>query len=316
VNERLRAPLAAAVALLIGGDLAAYGPAALLDLWRWLFPYLWLFLLLEALRRRRRLGDDEVFCLGAAVGLVSGGILNKTLQDGLFFLGINWLGAALAAFDWGLLAVVSLHALDAFRARPEPEGEEGTPNAELVALVFLPAAALAVYLAECWTGSLRYQRMLGSSWLLADCLFAAAAYGLARRALIRSEAGEPPPRDRFLWALAALAGWVPGAQLAARLGGQWPSPFSVMCLLAWTAGFGSWFYGLWRHRGRFDPEPRRADRSVLGLAGWRLAGAVLLLLIFGPALEDGRSAAGFTFLVDLPVRLLFLAAFFRGRLGV
>lgn len=315
MNERLRAPLAAAVALLIGGDLAAYGPGVLLDLWRWLFPYLWLFLALEAFARRRRLRDDEAVCLGAAVGLVAGGILNKTLQDGVFFLGVNWLGAALAAFDWGLVAVVSLHALDALRARPE-DAEEGTPTAELVALVFLPAAALAAYLGECWTGRLRYERMLGPAWLLADCLFAAAAAALARRAFRRAGADEPPPRDRFLWALAALAGWIPGAQLAARLGGQWPSPFSVMCLLAWTAGFGGWFYGLWRHRGRFDPEPRRADRSVLGLAGWRLAGAVFLLLAFGPALEDARSIAGFTFLVDLPVRLLFLAAFFRGRLKV
>lgn len=316
MNRRLRAPLAAALALLIGGDLAAFGPAALFDAWRFLFPYLWLFLLFEALRRRRRLLDDEAFLLGAAVGLIHGGILTKNLQDGIFFLGINWLGAALSAFDWGLVTVIALHAVEARWPRPAEEPESGPGAAELVALVFLPAAAFAVYLVDAYGGRLRFERMLGPAWLLADLLFAAAAGLLVRRALRRSEADDAPPRDRGLWALAALAGWIPGAQLFARLGGEWPSPLSLALLAAWTAGFGAWFWGLWLSRGRFDAVPRRAATPALAVAAWRLAGAVLLLAVIGSVESDGRAAGAFTFLVDLPVRIVFLSVFFRGRLDV
>lgn len=318
MNRRLRAPLAAVLALLIGGDLAAFGPAALFDVWRFLFPYLWLFLLLEALRRRRRLLDDEAFLLGAAVGLVHGGILTKSLQDGIFFLGINWVGAALSAFDWGLVTVVALHVVEARFPRSAQEDElgPGAGAAELVALVFLPAAAFAVYLVGAYGGRPRFERMLGPAWLLADILFAAAAGLLARRALARAQADDAPPRDRGLWALAALAGWLPGAQLAARLGGEWPSPLSLTLLGAWTAGFGAWFWGLWLSRGRFDVVPRRAVAPALAVAAWRLGGAILLLAVIGSVQSDGRAAAAFTFLVDLPVRLIFLSIFFRFRLDV
>lgn len=318
MNERLRAPLAAALALLIGGDLAARGPGALFDVWRFLFPYLWMFLAFEALRRHRRLLDDEAFLLGAAVGLLNGGILAKDLQDGLFFLGVNWLGAAMAAFDWGMIAVIALHCADAWRPRPDRYGDPGPGGAttELIALVFLPAGALAGYLVDCFTGRLRYERMLGPAWMIADILFAAAAYWLYRRLLARADEEDPAPRDRGLWLLCAVAAWLPGAQLSARLGGEWPSAVSIMFLLFWTAGFGFWFAGLWRRRGLFDVEPRRAATPALSVAAWRLAGAVLLVLVLGSTLVDGRSAAAFTFLVDLPVRLLFVSIFFRYRLAV
>jgi hypothetical protein len=318
VKERYRAPLAAAVAFLIGGDLAARGPAGLLDLWGFLFPYAWLFLAFEAARRRRRLLDAEAFILGAAVGLIHDGIYAKTLQDGIFFLGVDWLSSVAAAFDWGMVTVVALHVADAFFPRPAdetpPSGASGV--VELSAIVFLPAAALALYLFDAIVGRTRFQRMLGPAWLLADILFAAAAAALIRRAAVRSEADEPEERDAWLWALAAFCGWLPGAQLFARAGGEWPSLLSAAYVAAWTAGFGAWIWRLWRERGHAAWEPRRAVRPILAVAAWRLAGAALIVLVLGPMENDSRSAAAFGFLVDLPARLVFLSLFFSSRLAV
>ena len=318
MKERYRAPLAAAVAFLIGGDLAVRGPGGLLDLWRYLFPYLWLFLAFEAARRRRRLLDAEAFLLGAAMGLAHDGIFTKTLQDGIFFLGVNWLSVLAAAFDWGMVTVVALHVADAYQPRPEDEASSSESSGlfELVALVFLPAAALSMYLFDAWVGRLRFQRMLGPSWLLADLLFAAAALALLRRAAVRSETSEPEERDAWVWALAALCGWLPGAQLFARAGGEWPNLLSAMYVAAWTAGFGAWTWRLWRELGHAAWEPRRAARPILALAAWRLIGAALLCLILGPMETDGRSASAFGFLVDLPTRLVFLSLFFSSRLAV
>ncbi len=318
MKERLRAPLAAAVAFLIGGDLVARGPDGLLDLWRYLFPYLWLFLAFEAARRRRRLLDAEAFLIGAAVGLVSDGICAKSLQDGIFFLGVNWLSALAAAFDWGLVTVVALHVADYYHPRLEDESpSSGTSGLfELVALVLIPAAALLMYLYDSWVGRTRFQRMLGPGWLLADMLFAGAAWMLVRRAGELSETDEPGRRDAWLWALAALSGWLPGAQLFARAGGEWPSLLSAMYVAAWTAGFGAWMRRLWRERGHSVWEPKRAVRPILALAAWRLIGAVLICAILGPVETDGRAASAFGFFVDLPTRLLFLAYFFSTRLAV
>jgi hypothetical protein len=315
VKERLRAPLAAAAAFLIGGDLIARGPDGLLDPWRFLFPYLWLFLVFEAARRRRRLLDAEAFLWGAAVGLVHDGILAKTLQGSGFFFGVDWLASFASIFDWGMTTVVALHVADAYRSRPaEEEPSDGV--LELVALVFIPAAATAMYLFDAWVGRTRFQRMLGPAWLLADMLFAAAALVLVRRAVARSEAADPEERDAWIWALAALCGWLPGAQLFARAGGEWPSLLSGMYVAAWTAGFGLWMWRLWRERGHATWEPRRAVRPILALAAWRFIGAVLLFLILGPAETEPRSAAAYGFFVDLPTRLLFLTIFFSARLAV
>lgn len=318
MKERLRAPLAAAVAFLIGGDLAVRGPSGLLDLWRFAFPYLWLFLAFEAARRRGRLLDAEAFLLGAAVGLLHDGIFAKTLQDGVFSLGVNWLSALAAAFDWGMVTVVALHVADAYHPRPAddipPSAVPG--GAELAALVLIPVVAVILYLFDAWVGRLRVERMLGPARLLAELLFAVAAAALIRRAVVRSEADEPEERDAWLWALAAFCGWLPGAQLLARVGGEWPSVPSVMFVGAWTAGFGVWLWGVWRERGMVALEPRRAARPILTLAAWRLIGAALICLILGPMESDGRSAAAFGFFVDLPTRLIFISLFFSSRLAV
>ncbi|MBI3564311.1 MAG: hypothetical protein HY079_03845 [Elusimicrobia bacterium] len=319
MSERLRAPLAALLALWLSGDLAARGASGLWDLGRWLWPFLFLFVAFERLRRRRRLLDDEAFLLGAAVGLLYEGAWAKTLQDGLFFLGVNWLGALSAAFDGGLVAVLALHAFDARRPRPE-EGETPLPaaaaTAELAVLVLVPAFALLSWALDAWSGRTRFARMLGPSWLLADLLFVGAAVLLARRALSRADAPEPPPRDRGLWLLAAFLAWLTPAQFFGRLGGEWLSPLSTLYLLGWTAAFGVWARMLWRERAHWDPSPRRASTALLRLAAWRLLGSAAVLIAFGTPADDPRAASAYAFLVDLPVRLLFFSLFFGARFAV
>jgi hypothetical protein len=315
VKERYRAPLAAAVALLIGGGLAARGPGSLLDVWGFLFPGLWLFLGFEALRRRRRLLDEEAFLLGAAAGLVYDGIYAKTLQDGIFFLGVNWLSAVAACFDWGMITVVALHVADALLPRPvENEPASGTP--ELVGLAFIPAIAFVTYFYDAIVGRTRFERMLGPAWLLADILFAAAAVLLVRFAFLRSDADEPAEREPALWALGAFCAWVPGAQLAARVGGVELHLISYVYVAAWTALVGAWTWRLWRERGHADRNPVRLSRPILALALWRFIGAVAVWLIFGTLESDGRGASAFAFFVDLPTRLVFLSVFFSSRLAV
>jgi len=215
-----------------------------------------------------------------------------------------------------MMTVVSLHVADAILPRPaEPLSEQPSGLLELVALVFIPAAAIAMYLFDAWVGRTRFQRMLGPAWLLADLLFAGAAAALFRRAETRAES-EETERDRWLWALAALCAWLPGAQLFARAGGDWPNLLSEMYVAAWTAAFGAWMWRLWRERGHASWEPRRAVSVILALAAWRAIGAILLLLIWGPVEFDPRSAAAFGFLVDLPSRLVFVTIFFATRLAV
>lgn len=316
MSARLRAPLAALFALLIGGDIAVRGGGALLDVGRFLFPYLWLFLAFEALKARRRLLDAEAFLVGAAVGLAHGGIYAKTLQRGIGALGIDWLAAATAAFDWGVVTVLALHAADAVFPRREGKAVDGPPLLELAALVFIAAGALLSYLFDTITGRYRFERMLGSTWLLADVLFAAAAALLARRALARARADEPEERDRGLWLLGAFCAWLPAASGLARLGGDWPGPVSGVLVAAWTFAAGVAAWRLWRERSYVDPEPRRSWKPALALAAWRLGGSVLLAALMGPFETNARAALAFSYLVDLPTRLVFFWAFFAGRVAV
>lgn len=314
--QRLRAPLAALLALWISGDLAAAGVSALWDVRRWLFPYLPLFLLCEWLRRRRRLLDDEVFLLGAAAAVLDQGAVAKTLQDGLFFLGVNWLGTLSAAFDGGLVAVLVLHALDARRPAENPPPDAGADALELSALGLAAASAVVAWFVDAVTGRSRFARMLGPAWLTADILFAGAAVTLALRAWSRSGEEEPAPRDRGLWALAAFSAWLPPAQLLARLGGEWLSPLGTLYLLAWTALFAAWTRALWRERGHMNPAPRRGARPLLMLAVWRFAASAALAVLFGSAADDPRVVPAYAFLVDLPVRLAFFSLFFGARFAV
>jgi hypothetical protein len=104
--------------------------------------------------------------------------------------------------------------------------------------------------------------------------------------------------------------------VVARAGGEWPSLISWAYVAAWTAAVGVWTRMLWRERGHVPAAPRRASLPILLFAAWRLAGAVLIWLTVGSLETDGRGAAAFACLVDLPTRLVFLSIFFSARLAV
>ncbi len=314
MKERLRPALAAALAMLIGGDLAARGYWETLDLWRWLFPYLWLFMAFEAFRARRRLHDTEAFLVGAAVGLIHDGVYAKSLQEGASLLGIDWLGTFCAAFDWGMVAVLALHAAAALLPREETQRTLKMP--ELVGLVFLPAMALCGGLIRTLSGRYRFERMIGDTWLLADILFLIAAGLLVHRVLARAQEDEPGERDRPIWFLAAFCVWLPGVQGLGRLVEFWPWPFVLSLVAGWAAvvGWGTW--RLWVERGHADTTPRRVSPLMLGVALWRLVGAMLVLLLWGTGAEDPRSSFAFLLLVELPTRLVFAYAFLTFRVAI
>ena len=314
MRERLRPLLAAAVALLIGGDLAARGLWEALDFWRWLFPYLWLFLAFEALRARRRILDAEAFLLGAAVGLFHDGVYVKILQEGASFLGIDWLGTVCTAFDWGMIVVLALHAANALLPREELEHRLKMP--ELAALVFLPGLALCGYLLKTVSGRYRFERMIGDTWLLADILFLLAAGLLVRRVLARAAADEPEERERPVWLLAAFCVWLPGAQGLGRLAEFWPWPFILTLVVAWAATAAAVAHSLWKERNLVDETVVTRSKLMLGAAAWRVAGALLILMIWGPGSEDPRSTFAFSLLVELPSLLVFYYAFLTTRVEI
>ncbi|HAZ07294.1 MAG TPA: hypothetical protein DCZ01_01960 [Elusimicrobia bacterium] len=314
MKERLRPALTALFALLIGGDLAVRGWTGLFDLWRFLFPYLWLFLAFEAARARRRLLDTEAFLIAAAVGLVHDGVYAKTLQEGASLFGVDWLGAACAAFDWGLVAVCALHAADTLH--PRGEAPPGISLLEAAGLVFLPGAAACVYLIKTLSGRYRFERMIGDTWLFADLLFIGASWLLARRAFARAGLTEPCELDRGVWVLAGFCAWLPGAQLLARFLQALPWSFILTVVGGWTALLGAGLWRLWRKRGDAPLPPVRASGLVLGAALWRLIGAGLLLPVFGSFAVDGRAAFAFTLFVELPTRLIFSYAFLTARMHI
>ena len=133
-----RAAIASALALLISGDVARLGWGAV-GLWHLLFPYVWLFVLLEGGRARRRIGDGETFLAGAAMAMLYGGVYAKDLQYGAHPLGIDWLGSLCALFDGGMTALLALHGAERIRPRGDEEPEMGM--LPVVFLVFCLGAA-------------------------------------------------------------------------------------------------------------------------------------------------------------------------------
>ncbi len=313
MSERLRAPLAALAALLIGGELAARGSAVLTDVGGFLFPYVWLFLLFELLSSRRRLGDAEALMVGAAAGLLHDGVYAKALQEGALPFGFDALGAVFAVFDWGMTAVLALHVADALLPRVE-ESRDLRPEAAAAAAI--AAAAAAVYALMTLTGRYRYERMIGSFWLLDDLLFIGAAAALVRRAWSRAAREEPQDRDGWLWALGALCAWLPGMQILYRAARGEPGFFAVFFMILWTIVAGGAMFRLWNDRAYADSAPRRVCRSALGLALWRLAAGAILLAVYGPAADNLRAVGPFQVFVDLPSRAAFCWLFFSGRLAV
>lgn len=311
-----RALAAAALALLISGDAARLGWDAA-GLWHFVFPYLWLFVLLEGMRARRRMSDGKVFLAGASMAMLYGGVYAKDLQHGFHPLGIDWLGALGAAFDGGMTAVLALHVADRLRPRGDDEPAEMGMLA-IVFLVFGLGAAAAVYGVKTAFNFYRADRMLGPTWLAADMLFAGAAWALARRAWSRAESEEEAGREPWVWGLAAFAVWLPGARIIARacLAVELPGVLLYFFVGAWTLGAAGLFWRLWIERGHGDLFPVSGSRPASAAAAWRAAGALLLVAALGSDLNDARAAGIFSAAIDWPSRALFAWAFLTSRLKV
>lgn len=311
-----RALGAAALALLISGDVARLGWDAV-GPWHLVFPYLWLFLLLEASRARRRIEDGEVFLAGAAMAMLYGGVYAKDLQYGPHPFGVDWLGTLCALFDGGMTAVLAFHA--AHRIRPRGDGEPAEMGMlAIIFLVFSLGAAAAVYGVKTALNFYRADRMLGDSWLVADILFAAAAWFLARRAWTRTEEDAEAGREPWVWALAAFAVWLPGARLIARacMAVELPGVLLYFFVGSWTASAAWLFWRLWKERGHFEASVVSGSRPALASALWRAGGAVILALWLGADLNDSSAAGLFSALIDWPTRALFAWAFLTSRLKV
>jgi len=314
----MRALVAALLALLISGDIARLGWDAV-GLWHFAFPYVWLFVALEACRARRRVEDGVVFLAGAAMAMAYGGIYAKDFQHGLHPLGIDWLGAVCGAFDGGMTTVLALHAAERLRPRVE-RGPAEMGMLTVVFLVFGLGAAAAIYGVKTQFNFYRADRMLGPSWLFADLLFAAAAWTFARRAWKRSESDEPAEefREPWVWVLAAFAVWLPGARLTAAVCGAMglPAVLTYFFVGAWTAAAGTVSWRLWRERAHAELSPASGSRPALAAGLWRALGTLLLVAALGADLNEPRAAGIFSAAIDWPSRALFAWAFLTSRLEV
>lgn len=310
-----RAAVAAAIALLISGDGVRLGWDALQP-WHFVFPYFWFFVLLEVLRHRRKVDDAVLFTAGAAMGLFYGGIYAKELQHGFHPLGIDWLSIPCAMFDWGMITVLATHLAGRLRIRVEEA--EGPSMATVVFLVFGLGASTVVYGVHTAFNFYRADRMLGSTWLLADLLFAWGAWKLARRTLYLTEEGGEGDREHWMWAVAGFSLWLPGARLVARfcMMVELPSILMYFFVGAWTAAAGYLAWRLWQERGHFDATPVADSRNAKISALWRFAGSLLLILWLGEDLNSSRAAGIFSVAIDLPSRALFALAFLTARLKV
>lgn len=310
-----RALATAALALLISGDPARLGWDAA-GLWHFVFPYLWLFVLLESFRARRRIEDGEIFFAGAAMALLYSGVYAKDLQFGSNPFGVDWLGIPAVLFDGGMTAVLASHLVARLRPRPEVE-----PEARLRAILFLVfglGTAITVYATKTGFNFYRAERHLGATWLVADIAFVAGAWRLAQLARERSEEREEPGREAWIWAVAGYSAWLPSVRVVARFCAAMglPAVLLYFFVASWTAGLAYLCRQLWRERGHADPAPRAVSRPAALAAGWRITGAFLLILVMGADLNDSRAAGLFSILIDCPTRALFAWAFLTSRLKV
>lgn len=311
----LRALVAAALALLISGDAARLGWDAV-GPWHFIFPYLWLFILLEGRRARRSLGDGEVFLAGAAMAMLYGGIYSKDLQHGFHPFGIDWLGAPGAAFDGGMTTILALHVSGRLWPRVQSKPRE-MGAATICLLVFVLLAAAVVYGVKTAFHFYRAERMLGATWLVGDLLFAFAAWTLARRALHSAEDGEAG-REPWVWWLCAGCVWLPGARIIARacMAAELPGALLYVFVAVWTFGLLGVCRRLRRERGRVDLIAVSGSRPASAAALWRAAGTLLLVAALGAELNDVRAAGIFSAAIDWPSRALFAWAFLTSRLKV
>lgn len=312
----LRAAAAAALALLISGDPVRLGWDAV-RLWHFVFPYFWLFLLLECGRVRRRIEDGEVFLAGAAMAMLYGGVYAKDLQFGQHPLGIDWLTVPCAAFDGGMASVLALHLVARLNPRTAEDREEAGIGT-IIFLAFALGAAAVVYGIKTAFSFYRAERMLGPTWLLADLFFGWAAYKFARRAWDRSHEDSETGRESWVWGLSAFAVWLPGARIIARFGLalELPAVLTYFFVAAWTAAAAGLAWRLWKERHLFPASAVSDSKPAAVSAVWRIAGSLILVLWLGADLNDARAAGIFSAAIDWPSRALFALAFLASRLRV
>jgi hypothetical protein len=310
-----RAAVAAVVALLISGDFARLGWDAL-SVWHLVFPYFWMFVLLEWMRARRAVGDGTTFLVGAAVAMLYAGVYAKDLQHGWHPLGVDWFGIPCAVFDWGMIAVLGSH----FGARViHRTGADAEPEwFTTVFLAFVLGAAFVVYGIKTAFNYYRADRMLGPTWLLADLLFAYGAWKIGRRAWDNESDDDEKGREAWVWAVSAFAIWLPGGRLVARFCDMVGLPEALMYLFSAAWIYAVWHFGrlFWRERGHFDKTELPASRPAKTAALWRAIGTAALILWLGADLNDARAAGMFSIGIDWPSRALFALAFLTARLAV
>lgn len=312
-----RAAAAAAIALLVGGDVVRLGWDAA-RLWHFVFPYLWTFVLLESMRARRRVEDGETFLAGAAVALLYAGVYAKDLQHGWHPFGVDWLSVPCAAFDGGMTTLLAAHLVERLRPRGEQERSDGPDMLTMAFLVFVAAGAALVYLINTVFNFYKADRMLDATWLAADIGFAWLAWKAARSCLEHSENETPLSRDGVVWAVAAFSVWLPGARFLARAADGAGLPAILIYFIAgvWTAVAAWLFHQSWKERGHHPLEPVGESKLALWTAAFRAGACLVLVLWLGDDLNMPRGEAMFSALISWPTRAAFAWLFFTSRLKV
>lgn len=294
----------------------AEGGGVFLDLRYMVFPCLWFYLAGEQALARRRMNDGQLFLLGGVFAFLYEGLFTKGMQDGVSLSGLDWLAVVSGPFEWGMTAVMLFHCLAAFF--PRREGASGWGGMlRSVPIWGIAAGAGAVYIWKTWYGHYQVEYLLGPMWPIADIVLAAAAFGLWRlwrRSLERTDAYRNPA---WVWVLAGSGLGVLGHGAAAWAGAGLKAPgvLVYMAQILWLAGLGVILWNTWRDRNAVGDEPVHRSRLVLAAAGLRVAGALLLLFLFGPS-GDESMAFWSTLVCDLPSKFLFYYAFLTSRLEV
>ncbi len=306
----LRPALALALGPFLSGEALARGYGIWSDPWTLLFPYLFLFILLDRAARRRA-DDVQVFLLGSAFGFLYSGLYTKAMHDGAALTGLDWVAVAAGPLDWGMLSVLWLHVVEA--ARPRREATTSWFGTALLGAVAFGAGA--VYILKTAWDHYRIQRVLGLEWVVADLILAGLAYLLWRRS---RRPGRPAGAPAWVWWLAGGGLWMSGASALGQFGVRFglPQPAYATMQAAWVLGVALAGWLAWRGRAQVAEVPEKRQRLVLAAAALRLAGAAAFLYLAGPSELSSRAGFWPALTFEVPSRLLFYYAFFTSRLEV
>ena len=306
--HRLRPVLALVLAAALSADLLPRSQGAVDLALGLLFPYLWLYLLLDYLVSRRAFGDLEVFLAGTAFSFLYGAY-TKDMHDAFGPLGLDWAALVSAPLEWGMFSVLWMHLLEGILPRnPTPRGTA----IRWSAIGILTAWAVSVYCWKTMSGAYAMSKLLGPSTAADLCLAMTAlwtAVFLRRRAGLLASQSERPV---WLWLLMGANLWLLGAAVFSRAAEgfglaravSWGAQGALALALAGAATLGRGWSEL--DEPPDGPAPALIAAGVLRaawlLAGWRLAAA-------------GRPEAGLLagLLCDIPAKLLFCWAFLTER---